>query len=162
MLSKSIFSSFLWAEPASEDILSEEYKREREIEQIIGLMNMIFDHALHDWNPKAGKNNDQQNRLDRICRSKSMMAWSELLRDAVCGKLDLVDAEDRLRPFYRDISAADLEKIKTIVGRLVNWTMWMSPVDSEIDRILADNKNAVKEWFRKHGLTTGYLMGASV
>jgi hypothetical protein len=28
-------------------------------------------------------------------------------------------------------------------------------------RVLADNKTEVKEWFKKQGLTTGYLMGAA-
>ncbi len=43
----------------------------------------------------------------------------------------------------------------------INWSMWKSPVGSEIDRFLADNKSALKEWFKSKGLTTGYLMGAS-
>jgi len=38
--------------------------------------------------------------------------------------------------------------------------MWDSSNNSEIDRILADNKSAVKEWLKSKGLTTGYLMGA--
>jgi hypothetical protein len=43
----------------------------------------------------------------------------------------------------------------------VNWNRWAAPANDEIDRILADNKSAVKEWLRTHGLTTGYLMGAA-
>jgi hypothetical protein len=48
-----------------------------------------------------------------------------------------------------------------VVERLVNYKLWESPPDSEIDRILADNKSVVKEWLKSKGLTTGYLMGAA-
>jgi hypothetical protein len=48
-----------------------------------------------------------------------------------------------------------------MIERLVNWKQWNSPPNSEIDRILADNRSAVKEWFKNNGLTTGYLMGAN-
>jgi hypothetical protein len=38
--------------------------------------------------------------------------------------------------------------------------MWTSPQNSEIDRILADNKSVVKKWLKDKKLTAGYLMGA--
>jgi hypothetical protein len=34
-------------------------------------------------------------------------------------------------------------------------------ISSDIDNILATNKNEIKKYFRENGLTTGYLMGAS-
>jgi hypothetical protein len=73
----------------------------------------------------------------------------------------LIDTEDRRRPFYRELTTSELEKIKRIVERLVNWKQWDSPPESEIDRTLSDKKSAVKEWFKSKGLTTGYLMGAA-
>ena len=88
------------------------------------------------------------------------MAWSEILRDAICAKLDLTDSEDREMPFYRDLSDDDLDKVKSVVERLVAWQGWTAASDTEIDRILADNKSVVKSWFKHHGMTTGYLMGA--
>jgi hypothetical protein len=160
MLSKSLFSSFLYTHPVEDNMMTEFYKREKEVENNIILMNMLYDLALGAWNPKAGPSDDNQRRLTRLFRSKSIMAWSELLRDAVCGKLDLIDQEDRERPFYRDLSEDNKERIKKVVERLVNWSFWNSPANSEIDRILADNKNAVKTWLKEHGLTSGYLMGA--
>jgi hypothetical protein len=38
--------------------------------------------------------------------------------------------------------------------------MWNAP-NSEIDRVLSDNKTSVKDWLKSNGLTTGYLMGAA-
>ena len=161
MLSKSIFSDFLSTEPSDDNMATDAYRRDKEIENVVELMNMLYDMALGSWNPKAGKNDDNQRRLNRMFRSKSIMAWSELMRDAVCAKLELHDAEERAQPFYRELSPADLARLKHVVARLADWSMWDAPPNSDIDRVLADNKSEVKDWMRKHGLTTGYLMGAS-
>ncbi len=151
MLSKSIFSCFLYSEPVDDNMASDSYKREKEIANIVSLMNMLHDLALASWNPKTGPNDGGQNRLERLFRSKSIMAWSEMLRDAVCGKLELQDAEDRAMPLYRDLSEKDLDRIKKVVERLVNWKLWSSPPNSEIDRVLSDNKSAVKDWLGRMG-----------
>ena len=127
---------------------------------MVRLLNFIFDQGLSSWDAKASSNNGSQLRLNRMFRSKSMMAWAELLHCAVCGKLDLNDAEDRERPFYRELSEKEMERITNVVKALYSWKRWSSPPNDEIDRILSDNKSEVKEWFRNHGLTTGYLMGA--
>lgn len=162
MISKSLFTNFLFSEPVEDNMATDAYKRESEIANNVALMNMLHDLALGSWNPKASQNDTNQNRLERMFRSKAIMAWSELLRDAVCGKLDLEDAEDRARPFYRDLTQDQLDRvIKGAVERLVNWKGWKAPREDPIDRVLADNKSAVKEWLKTHGLTTGYLMGAS-
>jgi hypothetical protein len=161
MLSKSLFANFLYAEPVDDNMATDAYKREKEIANNVALMNMLHDLALNSWNGDAGQNDGNQRRLERLFRSKSIMAWSELLKDAICGKLELIDSEDRRRPFYRELSSSELEKIKRVVERLVNWKQWNSPPETEIDRTLADNKSVVKDWFRSKGLTTGYLMGAS-
>jgi hypothetical protein len=160
MLSRSLFASFLYTLPVSDNMTTDSYKRDKEILHITELMNMLNDLALGSWNPKAGSGDGNQRKLERLFRSKSIMAWSELLGSAVKGKLDLQDEEDRARPFYRELSSDDLDRVKRMVERLVNWKLWNSP-PGEIDRILSDNKSAVKEWFRNNGLTAGYLMGAN-
>lgn len=161
MLSKSIFSNFLYQQPDDEDLASEHYKRESEIKNIIELCNILHDEALHAWNSKLGKDNPHQNKLTRIFRSKSMMAWSELLRDTVAANLKIYDADDREKLFYRELTKEQVGEIKEIVQRLLEWSIWDSPKDSEVDRVLSDNKSAVKEWFKEKNLTTGYLLGAS-
>ncbi len=160
MLQKSLFASFLYRDPVTHDLTTDAYKRELEIKNTVRLLNFIFDCGLSSWDAKAGANNDSQLRLNRMFRSKSMMAWAELLHGAVCGKLELNDAEDRERPFYRELSEKEMERIAKVVKALYSWKRWNSPPNDEIDRTLSDNKSEVKEWFRNHGLTTGYLMGA--
>jgi hypothetical protein len=88
------------------------------------------------------------------------MAWSELVRDAVCGKLELQDADERARPFYRILTEQQLAAIRKVVECLVNSQIWIRPQGDDVDRVLADNKSTVKDWLKTHGLGTGYLMGA--
>lgn len=158
VLTKSILASFLCTQPMEDNMATDVYKRDKEIENVIALMNMTHDLGLGFWNPKASKNDETQRRLLRIFGSKSMMAWSELLKEAVCARLEIYSEEDRIRPFYRDLSELELEKIKKILDRLLNFKAWKSPVDSEIDRVLSDNKSAVKDWLKKQGLDVGYLL----
>jgi hypothetical protein len=161
MLHKSLFSCFLYREPIEHNLATADYKRDQEIDNMVALMNMIHDLGMHAWNPEAGENDAHQRKLNRVFRSKSMMAWSELLRDAVCGKLELQDGEERQMPLYRSIGSQEMDRVKRVVERLFSWTLWSSPENSEIDRILSDNKSVVKDWLKSHGLTTGYLMGAA-
>jgi len=160
MLQKSIFASFLYREPVTHDLTTEAYKREAEMKNVVRLMNLILDFGLSEWNAKSGANNGAQRRLTRMFRSKSMMAWTGLVHGAICGKLDLNDAEDRERAFYRELGDKELDQIGSVVKALYSWKRWDSPPNDDIDRILSDNKSEVKDWFKSHGLTTGYLMGA--
>lgn len=89
------------------------------------------------------------------------MAWAELLRDAVAAKLEIIDQDEKAQLFYKEIDDESFEKIRKVFRRLVAWSIWESPLNSEIDRILSDNKSEVKKYFREKGLTTGYLLGAS-
>lgn len=160
-LSKSLFACFLHTEPLSDNMTMDAYCRDRELANVVALMNMLHGLSLHAWNSKAGENDENQRRLSRLFRSKSTMAWSEILKDAVCAALELQDSEDRDRPFYRELTQAQLERVKKVVERLVNWKWWAAPANDDIDRVLSDNKSEVKSWFKNKGLTTGYLLGAA-
>lgn len=159
MLNKSLFACFLYRQPVDDNMATETYKRENETENLVALMNMMHDLGLHAWNAKAPNGDTTQRKLQRMFRSKSMMAWSELLRDAIRAKLGLMDSEDAARPFYRELDKQQLEAIKGTVARLFSWKFWSDPGD-EIDRVLSDNKSEVKRWLKEHDLTTGYLLGA--
>ncbi|MDE5464374.1 HNH endonuclease [Bradyrhizobium sp. CSS354] len=161
MLDKSIFAHFLYREPAVESMTAEEYRRDDELSNMVDLCSMLVDGGLESWDAKAPKDDQHRLRLQRIFSSKSMMAWSELLWDAVCARLEITDTDERLRVFYRQLSTAEIERVRRVVLRLYDWSHWSTPKDDQIDRILSDKKTAVKDWFKAHGLTTGYLMGAS-
>ena len=160
MVSKSFFANFLNDEPVSDNLASPAYQRDFEIANNVRLMNHIFELSLVNWNPKAAANDQTRIRLERIFSSKSVMAWAEILKDAVCARLKIRDEEERVRPFYRELSEAEWAEVKDTVSRLLTWTFWAAPADSEIDSQLANNKTALKAWFKDKGLTTGYLMGA--
>jgi hypothetical protein len=161
VLKKSLFAKFIYQEPLTESLTGVEYKRDSELSNVLSLSNYLVDLALNNWSSEASTKTDTQRKLERVFGSKSMMAWFELPHGAVCGKLEIDDADDRAKVFLRDLTDKQLERIKAIVGRLFDWPLWSAPVGHEIDRILSDRKTAVKDWMKNKGLTTGYLMGAS-
>lgn len=160
MLSKSLLSNFLYLAPIEEELISERYKREIEIANIVALFNMFYEESLHQWDHTKPKSDLTQLKLKRIIRSKSIMSWSEILRDAIGARLKLYDGDEKALLFYRELSKEQLEEVRTIVQRLLNWNFWNLPEDSEIDRKMSDNKSEVKKYFKEKGLTTGYLLGA--
>lgn len=161
MLSKSIFANFIYRYPTDDDLTSTNYKRDKEIINAINLCNIIDEEIMNKWDSSKSENDLTQNKLNRMFRSKSIMAWSELLLDAVSAKLDITDQDEKSQIFYREISDDNFEKIRKVFRRLVTWSVWDMPVNSNIDRVLADNKSEVKKYFREKGLTTGYLLGAA-
>jgi len=139
---------------------SKYYKREFEINNLIQLFNILYDEAFHAWDENKTSNNSYQNKLSRIIRSKSIMSWTEILKDAIAAKLDIIDGDVKEMLFYRELTTENIEKIRMVVRRLIEWSIWSSPKDSEIDRILSDNKSEVKRYMKSKGLTAGYLLGA--
>ena len=161
MISKSFFANFLNTEAVKDNIATDAYKRNHEISNNIRLMNVFFDKSLCKWKPDAPTNEQTKIRLGRIYSSKSIMAWSEIFKDAVCAKLEITDEEDRKCPFYRELSDSDWEKIKMMAARLLSWTQWSAPQNTEIESQLSNSRPLLKAWFKEKGLTTGYLLGAS-
>jgi hypothetical protein len=157
---KSMFSNFLYEYAVDDDMTKSSYLRDSEVDNLVHLMNLLYDQALCSWKPLAGKNDASQLRLRRLFGSKPMMAWAELLRDAICARLDLTDREDQARPLYREVSAEQWKRIKKMIDRLVDFKIWSSPPNREIDRVVSDKKSAIKDWLKSKGLTTGYLLGA--
>lgn len=161
MLNKSLFANFLYREPTDDDLANvNRYLRDKEISNMISLCNIIHEEILHKWDAEKTENDATQNQLNRMFRSKSIMAWSELLKDAIAAQLRIQDQDERAQIFYRELSSDDIETIRYIVRRLVEWSVWKAPISSEIDRVLSDNKGEVKKFLKNKGLTTGYLMGA--
>ena len=160
MLGKSILANFLYTEALDEDLASDHYKRDSEINNVIRLFNIIYKEALCDWDGSRGSEDANQNKLSRMFRSKSIISWSEILRDAVIARLKIIDADDQQRLFYRNLTDDEFDEIQIIVRRLVEWSEWSSPQESGIDRILSDNKKEVKRYMKGHGLTPSYLLGA--
>ncbi|MCH9705808.1 MAG: HNH endonuclease [Proteobacteria bacterium] len=161
MLNKSIFSNFLYRKPLNDDMLSEQYKRENEINNVIELCNILYDEALYKWDPDKNYKNELHINLSRMFRSKSIMAWAEILRDGIIATLRIRDSEEQKVLFYRELTSQQFEDIRITVRRLVEWSLWSSPPDSAIDRVLADNKGEVKKFMGSNGLTASYLLGAS-
>ena len=87
------------------------------------------------------------------------MLWAEILKDAISAKLEIIGAGEKSMLFYRELTKENFNQIRKIIRRLVEWSVWSSPQNSEIDRVLTDNKSEIKEYMRARGLTSGYLLG---
>ena len=160
VLSKAIFANFLYTHPIDEQLSSSHYKRAEEIKNVITLCNMLYNKVLCEWDAKAATGNPRQNRLARIFRSKSMMAWSVLVRDSVLVILKIHDSDEREKLFYRELlDASQIEEIEKVLQRLKEWPAWAS-MESNIDHALGGNRSEIKDWMKERGLTTGYLLGA--
>jgi len=157
MISKSIFLNFLCRDPLFDNILTDDYKRDAETKNIIRFMNGMFDRSLVNWN--AGSGCDAQLKLKRIFTSKAIIAWSELVRDAVCVRLKINDSDDKAKIFYRDVADSAFDELDEIWQRLFEWKLWRSPKNSEIDTRIAGNKSTTKAWMKEMGLTVTYLLG---
>ena len=92
---------------------------------------------------------------------KSLKLTRELPLFAISAKLEIYDNDEKTKIFYRQLDDKAFNKINDIVNRLVDWQLWNSPKDSEIDKMTSNNKSVLKQWLKDKGLTTGYLMGAS-
>ena len=160
-LTNSLFANFLYRQPVVDNMTTDAYMRTSEIQTMVRLMNMLDELALSRWDSKGSSGNEDQRRLERIIRSRFMKAWSQLLKDAVCTKLEIFDGDERTKPLYREYSEEDYDKIRFLISRLVEWKMWSSPANGEIDQIRLDNDGAIKDWLREKGLTVSYLLGAS-
>ena len=161
MLEKSIFTNFLYREPVETDMTTEKYIREIEFNNLVKLLNIIYEESLLNWDSAKSNSDAEQLKLSRIFRSKSIMSWAEILFDSICATLKLYDSDDKLKLMHRSLTEENFNEIRFNFRRLVEWSIWDCPPNSDIDRILADNKNEIKKWLKDKGLTTGYLMGAS-
>ena len=156
MLDKSLFKNFMVRDVVADDMNTDSYKRRVEIDNMAFFFNLFYEEGLNCY-AEAGK--DERRRLKRIMGSKSMIAWSGILKGAICGVMGLLDEEERKRPFYRDLSDDTKDKIRKVVRRLMNWALWDSPEEAEIDKFRNSAPSVVRNWFRDHGLHTDYLLG---
>ena len=160
-LANSLFANFLYRHPVADNMATDSYMRSAEITNMVKLMNILEELALSQWDGKAGEDDEAQRKLDRLTRSRFMKAWSALLKDAICTKLEIYDGDEQAKALHRDFNEEELERVKFVAARLVDWKMWDSPADSEIDQIRLDNDGAVKNWLKDKGLTVSYLLGSS-
>jgi hypothetical protein len=160
-LQKSLFAQFLYKEPTDDDMADNtKYFRAVEIENVIRLCNIFYEEILHIFDSQKSENDAGQRKIKRLISPRAFAAWSELLRDAVAAKLEIVDADDKARLFYRILSDEKFDKVRAVVRRLVENTVWNSPSNSEVDNILPSGKGDIKQFLKDKGLTTGYLLGA--
>ena len=67
--------------------------------------------------------------------------------------------DDRSKIYYREINELQFEKIKDIIRKVYNHTVWTQPWGPILEGLKVANNVAPKEVFRQVGLTAAWVLG---
>lgn len=158
-LDKTLFNFFLTRPPLTDEFESQNDFRPIEIQNVVRWMTMIAEESLDGkWNPEL--NNATHQKAERIYYAGSIRAWSEVLRDSIAaGVLNLMSDEERSKIFYREINVNQFEKIREILKKVFNHTIWIQPWGPVLEGLKVANNVAPKEVFKQVGLTPAWVLG---
>jgi hypothetical protein len=158
-LDKTLFSYFLTKPPLSDEFEGPSDYRPLEIQNVVRFMSMIAEESLdNQWNPEL--NSAAHQKAERIYYAGSIRAWSEVLRDAIAaGVLNLMSDEERSKIFYREISESQFNRIRGIIKKVFNHTVWIQPWGPILEGLKVANNVAPKEVFKQVGLTPAWVLG---
>lgn len=157
-LQKTFFSEFIAPVPMNDEFETDSYHRDEEQENVVRLFNAIVDRSLVDkWAPDRG--DAAHRKAARLYSAGALRSWVPFLRDAIAPALQLFDAEDRERLFYRALNDREFEVVETLLDRLFSHKVWEDP-DPELNDLRYDNAERGKEMLRKAGLSPTWILGA--
>ena len=157
-LQKTFFAEFVAPVPMNDEFETDDYHRDEERENVVGLFNAIVDRTLTDkWAPE--RKDAAHNKAARLYSAGSLRAWVPFLRDALAPALQLFDSEDRQRLLYREMDDSQFEVIEKRLDRLFSHKVWEDP-DPELNDLRYDNAERAKEMLRRSGLTPSWILGA--
>lgn len=158
-MAKTFFAEFVAAPPLNDEFETESYHRDEERTNLVRLFNLIVKLALAErWAPE--RNDAAHQKADRLFSAGALRAWVPFLRDAIAPGLQLFDAEDRGRLFYRDLNDSDWAVIERLVARLLSHKVWEDP-DPALKDLRYDDAERAKDMLRQGGLTTNWILGGS-
>jgi hypothetical protein len=158
-LDKTLFNYFLTKSPLSDEFEGPNDFRPLEIHNVIRFMSMIAEESLDgQWNPEL--NNAAHQKAERMYYAGSIRAWSEVLRDSIAaGVLNLMTDEERSKIYYREISESQFEKIREIIRKVFNHTVWIQPWGPTLEGLKVASNAPPKEVFKQVGLTAAWVLG---
>lgn len=154
---RTFFAHFIAPPPLDDEFESESYHRDEERDNVVRLFNAIVDRTLAGkWDPEV--NDAGHKKAVRLYSAGALRAWVPFLRDAIAPALQLIDAEDRERLFYRELDDPQFQVIEKLVARLCGHKVWEDP-DPELNDLRYDNAERAKEMLRSTGLTPAWILG---
>lgn len=158
-LQKTFFKEFITDPPLDDEFETDEHHRVEERDNIVKLLNLVVDEVLEgNWAPE--RDDDAHRRTARIFSAGALRAWVPFLRDAVAASLQLFDAQDRNRIFYRRLSQDDFERIKRLIARMFSHKVWADPSPT-LNDLRYDNADRAKDMLRDFGLTPNWILGGA-
>jgi hypothetical protein len=157
-LGKTFFLDFVAPVPMSDEFETDSYHRDDEQDNVVRLFNAIVDRTLSNkWAPE--RNDASHKKAARLYSAGALRAWVPFLRDAIAPALQLFDAEDRERIFYRDLDDKQFAAIERLLDRLFSHKVWEDP-DPELNDLRYDDAERAKAMLRKSGLTPAWILGS--
>lgn len=157
-LLKQVIENFVYNKPNSIPI-GEKDAREIEEENVVNFLNVIYNSIFGELTPIEKKRPDRlPEKINRIWKSGSVKFWVNTLKNVISHQLNIIDDEEKERPFQRKITENQWGGIKKTVDRLFSHSVWVKN-DPNLDKILNSNDlRAAKIELGKKGLNTDYLI----
>ncbi len=156
-LEKTFFAEFITPPPLEDEFETDSYHRDEERDNVVKVLNSIVERSLEGrWNPEA--DDAGHKKAARLYSAGALRAWVPFLRDAIAPSLQLIDAEDRSRLFYRTLTDSQFEAIDRLLDRLFTHRVWEDP-NPELNDLRYDNAERAKEMLRREGLTPSWILG---
>lgn len=154
-----VLKSLLHMAPLSEVFVESQKLRDREVDSIVRLLNVLFQQT---FKPSDGDilSPQEEVRAERIIYQASLSYVSKLLRSVVGNRLYAPDGREFIE---KEITSEQWALIEEDVRRLLNHPVWTAKLDaSNKMRAIADalSKNQdVARAFEAVGLKPGYVAG---
>lgn len=158
VLQRTFFKGFVYTPPADVEIEGEEDHRSDEKQNMVRMMSLFADKLLiGKWNPDA--DNAGHKRAERMFSAGALRAWMPMIADVVAQVLQLYDAQERQRIFFRKVTDQQWGLIEGRVQRFAAHKIWDDP-STEVDAQLKVNAaEQVRDYLTGKGLTVNWILG---
>lgn len=154
-----VLKSLLHMSPLSEVFIESQKLRDREVDSIVRLLNILYEHT---FKPSDGEHLSPQEeiRAERIIYQASLSYVSKLLRSVVGNRLYAPDGREFIE---KEISSEQWALIEEDVRRLLSHPVWTAKLDAShkmrsIADALSKNQDVAKS-FEAVGLKPGFVAG---
>ena len=158
ILERTFFRDFIVSPPTSVEFEGPEDFRSEEKKNLVRLMSLIAERQLVGrWNPDA--NNAAHQRAERIFGAGAMKAWVPMLSGVIAQVLQLFDAVEREKVFFRVITDQQWTLIDGRVDKLFSHKIWDDPSPDVISNLKINEVEQVRKFLLSRGLTANWILG---
>jgi len=158
MLQRTFFRNFVLQPPADVEIEGEHDHRSDEKANLVRFMSILAEELLIGrWNPDA--NNAAHQKADRLFASGAIRTWVPILADVVAQVLQLYDANERNKIFFRKVTDRQWELIEGRLDRFASHKVWEDPNPDVAGQLKVNAVGEVRDFLARQGLTVNWILG---